>query len=83
MEVIDAPASLHHRLSSYLEPCKNEARVLFAPADIIWSDDECVQPDLFVVPAREVTGNWRDFASEPLATVATPTHCSGRVGVEE
>ena len=32
--------------------------MFFSPADIIWGD-ESVQPDLFVVPAGEVTGDWR------------------------
>lgn len=53
-------SELHAFLWAYLKPHSDVARVFFAPADIIWSPREYVQPDLFVVPAREVTGDWRD-----------------------
>jgi Uma2 family endonuclease len=36
------------------------AQTFFSRGDVIWGPGEYVQPDLFVVPAREVTGNWRD-----------------------
>jgi Uma2 family endonuclease len=39
----------------------------FAPVDIIWGPREYVQPDLFVVPAHEVTGDWRDCRTPLLA----------------
>lgn len=31
------------------------AAVFFSPADISWDQEKLVQPDLFVVPASEVT----------------------------
>ena len=49
---------LYFTLRQYLRPYQDIARVFFSPADIIWGD-EYVQPDLFVVPAGEVTGDWR------------------------
>lgn len=53
-------AELHFLLESYLRPFRAVARAYFAPADIIWGPEDLVQPDLFVVSAAEVTGNWRD-----------------------
>jgi Uma2 family endonuclease len=58
---------LYLRLSAYLQPLRQVARVFFAPADIIWGPDAYVQPDLFVVPAREITGHWRDCQTLLLA----------------
>lgn len=50
---------LYVELKAYLRPYPNLAVAFFSPADIIWSPDDYVQPDLFVVPAGEVTGDWR------------------------
>ncbi|MBI4500556.1 MAG: Uma2 family endonuclease [Gemmatimonadetes bacterium] len=55
------------RLRQYLRPCATVARAFFSPADIIWSAEEYVQPDIFVVPAAEVTGDWRDCQTLWLA----------------
>ena len=49
-------SDLHPHVWAYLRPCSHVARLFFAPADIIWGPHEYVQPDLFVVPAHEVTG---------------------------
>ena len=68
-------------LSVYLED--QDAFVLFpAPADVIWDPDAYVQPDLFVVPASEVTGNWRDCQHLLLAVeVLSPNSAhADRVG---
>ena len=73
--VTPAPAQTHqivlgrlfHHLQSYLEAYPNVAIAFFSPADIIWSATEYVQPDLFVVPAGEVTGDWRDCQTLFLA----------------
>ena len=54
-------------LLEYLHPFEQDAQLFFAPADIIWSEEDYVQPDLFVVPAQEVTGNWRDCRTVLLA----------------
>jgi len=58
---------LHGLLAGYLRPHHSLVQEFFAPADIIWSPREYVQPDLFVVPAHEVTGNWRDCRTLLLA----------------
>lgn len=58
---------LYERLVDYARGFSKEARLFFAPADIIWSEEEYVQPDLFVVPADEVTGDWRDCQTLLLA----------------
>jgi Uma2 family endonuclease len=50
---------LYAALKTYLAPYRHLAVVFFSPADIVWAPDQYVQPDLFVVPAREVTGSWR------------------------
>ena len=51
---------VYFRLREYLGGYRAVARSFFSPADIIWGPEEYVQPDIFVVPADEVTGNWRD-----------------------
>ena len=58
---------LYGVLRTYLRPSAHLARVFLAPADIIWSPREYVQPDLFVVPAHEVTGDWHDCRTLLLA----------------
>ena len=62
-----ALAELHFILRSYLSSLREVARAFFAPADIIWGPEDYVQPDLFVVPAEEVTGDWRDCRTLLLA----------------
>jgi Uma2 family endonuclease len=58
---------LFARILTFLQTRPPVARVFFAPADIIWGPQEYVQPDLFVVPAHEVTGDWRDCRTLLLA----------------
>ena len=58
---------LYALLRAYVKRHSHLARAFFAPADIIWGPDEYVQPDMFVVPANEVTGDWRDCQSLLLA----------------
>jgi Uma2 family endonuclease len=66
--VTPAPAQRHEivlfdlavRMHQYLATIPGVARAFFSRGDIIWGPGEYVQPDLFVVPAHEVTGNWRD-----------------------
>ena len=65
---------LYAQLRAYVKPHAHIARAFFAPADIIWGPDEYVQPDLFVVPANEVTGDWRDCRTLLLAVeVVSPS----------
>ena len=73
--VTPAPTQKHQRvlaklfmaLETYLAPYADVGLTFFSPADIIWSPDDYVQPDLFVVPASEVTGDWRDCQTLILA----------------
>jgi Uma2 family endonuclease len=44
----------------YVASIPGVAQTFFSRGDVIWGPEEYVQPDLFVVPMREVTGNWRD-----------------------
>jgi Uma2 family endonuclease len=80
--VTPSPAQVHQLvagrlyalLAPYLAPYRAVAQAFFAPADIIWGPQEYVQPDLFVVPAREVTGDWRDCQTLLLAVeVVSPS----------
>jgi Uma2 family endonuclease len=65
---------LHWALFTYLRPHRHLGRLFMAPADIIWSPDDYVQPDLLVVPTSEVTGNWRDCQNLLLAAeVSSPS----------
>jgi Uma2 family endonuclease len=73
--VTPAPSQRHQRIvlrlgaaiDKYLERYRHRATVFTAPGDIIWAPDEYVQPDVFVVPAGEVTGSWRDCRTLLLA----------------
>lgn len=80
--VTPAPSEKHQdvvlrialRLGAYLRPFRAAARMFIAPGDVIWSDAEYVQPDLFVVSAAEVTGAWKDIHTLLLAVeVVSPS----------
>ncbi|MFQ6046799.1 MAG: Uma2 family endonuclease [Gemmatimonadales bacterium] len=58
---------LFHRLQTYLAPHADRAMVVLSPADIVWAQDELVQPDVFVVPAGEVSRDWSTIESLLLA----------------
>jgi Uma2 family endonuclease len=66
--VTPAPAQRHEivlpRLAiqayQYVASLPGVAQTFFSRGDVIWGPGEYVQPDLFVVPVHEVTGNWRD-----------------------
>jgi Uma2 family endonuclease len=65
-------------LGNYLAPHQEFAIGFAAPADIIWSQQEYVQPDLLVVPRKEVTGDWRDCRNLLLAIeVISPSSARG------
>jgi Uma2 family endonuclease len=69
---------LYMALQTHLAPHRNSAITFFSPADIIWSPSDYVQPDLFVVPAAEVTGNWRDCQTLLLAVeIVSPSSARG------
>ena len=69
---------LYLTLETYLAPSPDVALTFFSPADIIWSPRDYVQPDLFVVPAGEVTGDWRDCQTFLLVIeVVSPSSARG------
>ncbi len=62
----------------YLTPLAEVAQVFVSRGDVIWGPEEYVQPDLFVVPRSEVTGNWRDCQHLLLAIeVVSPSSARG------
>jgi Uma2 family endonuclease len=73
--VTPAPRPLHQRvvtrlaafLETYLNAQGDLAVVFVSPADISWGRDKLVQPDLFVVPAAEVSGSWKSYKTLLLA----------------
>ena len=80
--VTPAPAQRHeivlYRLAvpvyQYLASFPRVAQAFFSRGDVIWGPDEYVQPDLFVVPAHQVTGNWRDCKNLLLvAEIVSPS----------
>jgi Uma2 family endonuclease len=84
--VTPSPAQKHelvrmrllYQLQNYVVPRGDMAVMFAAPADIIWSHRDYVQPDLLVVPANEVTGNWRDCQNLLLAVeVISPSSARG------
>jgi Uma2 family endonuclease len=84
--VTPSPAQRHEivrtrlvgKLFQYLEPYEKIAMGFAAPADIIWSTHEYVQPDILVVPRNEVTGDWRDCRTLLLAIeIISPSSARG------
>jgi Uma2 family endonuclease len=73
--VTPAPSFTHQRvvkhlcvaLELYLERCREGAVLCISPANICWSREHLVQPDLFVVPAGEVTDSWSSIQTLLLA----------------
>jgi hypothetical protein len=51
-------------------PCPKDRRdvvALTSPADISWDREKLVQPDLFVIPASEVSRSWKSVRTLLLA----------------
>lgn len=68
---------LHLALGRYLEN-RREAVPFLSPADISWDDEKLVQPDLFVVPATEVSRSWKTCQTLLLAVeVVSPGSARG------
>jgi Uma2 family endonuclease len=73
--VTPAPAQRHQgviaRLLASLIPYVSAhpavATLFPGPADIFFSDEDYVQPDILVVPAHQVTGRWEDIRTLLLA----------------
>ncbi len=87
-ELLVAPApSLRHqkvvvhlcaRIEPYLERHAGVAELCIAPADIKWDREQLAQPDLFVVPAGEVTTSWTSIQTLLLAVeVVSPSSARG------
>lgn len=67
-ELLVSPAPRHRhqaafrelfvRLYAYLKDQGLQEGLLSSPADISWSDDTLVQPDIFVVASAETAGEW-------------------------
>ena len=57
---------LYLELVSYLKE-QPEHTVLFSPAEITWGDNQFVQPDLFAIPAAEVSTSWETVKTLLLA----------------
>ena len=65
-------------IERYLETHPGIAEVLISPADISWDREKLVQPDLFVVPASEVTSRWTSVRTLLLAVeVISPSSARG------
>jgi len=70
-ELLVSPAPRHRhqaafreifvRLYGHLAAHDLERGLLSSPADISWSDETLVQPDIFVVASSETKGEWRDI----------------------
>jgi Uma2 family endonuclease len=73
--VTPAPAQGHEIVLVRLAFCVEQhlrsfpgvALMFVSRGDVIWAPGEYVQPDLFVVPSGEVTGDWRDCQTLLLA----------------
>ena len=73
--VTPAPAERHQSLVrefgaallDYLRPLGLGHTLYFGPADISWTPDDLVQPDLFVVAPEDVSRDWATFKHLRLA----------------
>ena len=73
--VTPAPAERHQSLVrefgaallDYLRPLGLGHTMYFGPADISWTQDDLVQPDLFVVGPEDVSRDWATFKHLRLA----------------
>ena len=69
---------LYTQLAAYLAHHRDIATVLLSPADITWSRERLVQPDIFVVPRREVSRTWTTYQTLLLAVeVLSPSSARG------
>lgn len=84
--VTPAPSYKHQRvvirLCGWIEPYLARrpgiAQLSISPADITWDREKLVQPDLFVVPAGEVTTSWTSIRTLLLAVeVVSPSSARG------
>lgn len=83
--VTPAPGTVHQvvhsrlflALATHLERYP-AVSVLSSPADISWDREKLVQPDLFVVPARELSATWSTVRTLLLAIeIVSPSSARG------
>jgi Uma2 family endonuclease len=68
---------LQFALATYLK-ARPGFMVLASPADISWDREKLVQPDLFVIPATEVSRSWKTVRTLLLAVeVVSPSSARG------
>jgi Uma2 family endonuclease len=68
---------LYATLADYLRD-RQDVVALFSPADITWDREQLVQPDLFVIPASEVSASWKSVRTLLLAVeVVSPSSARG------
>lgn len=68
---------LQFALASYLQS-RSDLIVLSSPADITWDREQLVQPDLFVIPAAEVSKRWTTVRTLVLAVeIVSPSSARG------
>ncbi len=66
------------KLHGYLVSASEQAEVFPSPADISWDGETLVQPDLFVVPAKEVSNDWGTYKTLLLAVeILSPSSSRG------
>lgn len=69
--------ALYTALDRYLRN-NPQALVLLSPADVSWDREKLVQPDLFVIPATEVSRTWKSVRTLLLAVeVVSPSSARG------
>jgi Uma2 family endonuclease len=68
---------LHLAVANHVEKYP-EVAVLFSPADISWDREKLVQPDLFVIPASEMSATWTTVRTLLLAAeILSPSSARG------
>lgn len=84
--VTPAPAPKHQivvkrlcaRTEAYLSDYPRVAELFVSPAEVIWDGEKLVQPDLFVIPAAEVSRTWETAQTLLLAVeVVSPASARG------
>jgi len=68
---------LQFALATYLKH-RQDVIALTSPADISWDREKLVQPDLFVIPASEVSTSWKTVRTLLLAAeIVSPSSARG------
>jgi len=84
--VTPAPSTQHQKvvtrlcawIEHYLGRHPEIADLFVSPADITWDREKLVQPDLFVIPANEVSRSWKTARTLLLAVeIVSPSSARG------